>query len=97
MRTLQKHLQEKESERNDAKWKLIGYLIAPFIGAWLFVWYNYVWIRWPIAYWQWVVFALALWLIPKWLRTPAMGIVSTVALIAQISDWFNLITLPLIK
>lgn len=80
---------------NDRK-KKEGYLIAPFIIGWLLVWYNHVWIQWPVGYWKWVALSIPLLLIPDWLRKPIMGIVFAVAAVCQVAHWLGLVNLPLI-
>lgn len=85
--------------KEDAATSLIGYLIAlPIVGA-LFVWYNYVWIQWPVAYWQWVCLALPVTLSVKSFKPAqwAVGLVGSVAMVAQVAKWIGLVSLPLIR
>lgn len=78
--------------------KIIGYLIAMPVCALLLMWYNYVWIQWPVAYWQWLALAVPLAIagsspIMRWL----MGILSIGALLGQVASWVGLVVLPFIK
>ena len=98
MNTYQRIIEkERKAEKDEVKYKIIGVLIAVPICGWMFVWYNYVWIQWPIGYWKWTAFAALSMAAPKWLRVPVFGIIGTVAVFAQVAKWFDLIALPLIK
>lgn len=78
--------------------KIFGWIIAIPICALIFMWYNYVWIRWNIAYWQWLVLSIPFSIIAKitWVKW-TISVICIVALIAQTAAWIHLITLPIVK
>lgn len=86
------------STKAETQGKIFGYIIAPFIAAWIYVWENYVWIRWPINYWQWVALSLALVIACKMAKPLSwiLGLIGAITVIAQVAKWLGLITLPLI-
>lgn len=85
------------NEPKESPWlKVIGWVIAPFITGWIFVWYNYVIIQLSINYWQWCCISIVVVMMPKWLRIPITGLIGATALLCQVLKWLSLITLPLI-
>lgn len=87
------------NRREGAVEKLIGLAITPFIGAWVYVWENYVLIRYPISYWQLVALSVAFLLACKTFKplSWAMGAIGAAAMVAQVASWVGLLTLPIIK
>lgn len=73
-------------------------IATPIMGA-VFYWYNYLFIRWHINYWQWCLLGLIglyATLNIKWLRH-ITAIIFVVALVCQCLYWFDILKLPLIK
>lgn len=91
-------MKEKSSE---SFWcKAIGYTIGYTLVPFIYMWWNYVWIRWDIKYWQFLIIGLLLsfviWNI-KWLKH-LTGLFSMVTIIIQVLYWINLVkSLPVIK
>ncbi len=98
MTHLQKLLTDtREKRREELTAKFISFLIAIPIIALVFMWYNHVWIRWPIAFWQWLCFSIPFMLVKdSWIVKATIGVVAIVALFAQVGSWVGLVSLPLI-
>lgn len=95
--TLRSYLEQEKKKKEEAKTSFYGYLLSPLVLGALFYWDNYVWIQWPIAYWQWCILSLGTWVIPKWVRKFTLGPIFAVTVIGQLAKWCGLVILPLIK
>lgn len=96
MSSLSNYRYTEQKKKDNAKAKLIGYLLSPFIGGLLFLWYNHVWIQLPIPYWKWCCISAAFMFLPNWISKPVAGILGAGAIFGQVLYWLNLVQLPLI-
>jgi hypothetical protein len=79
---------------------IIGWIIAPFIGAFIFMWYNYVLFQKKLDYLELLIISLAFFLVvkvhPK-LVGPIVPVVFCVCVISQALAWCKIVFLPIFK
>lgn len=86
-------------EEKSLVFRFIGLLIRIAVVAALWTWYNYVIIRFPINYWEWLVLSIPIHWLLKWMKPLkyVLGAIFFIALFAQLLHWFGVIQLPLLK
>jgi len=87
----------KELSPSEARAKLIGLAIYPFIGGLFFMWYNHVLFQYPIAYWKLVVISIPVAFMQYSIKPSRYIVVltSVVAMFGQVLAWIGMIALPL--
>ena len=80
-----------------ARAKLIGYAIYPFIGGLFFLWYNHVLLQYPIRYWQLVVLSIPVAFMQYCIKPTKylVAAVSIAAMFGQALAWIGMLSLPL--
>ncbi len=76
--------------------KILGMFIAIPIYACFLMWYNYVWIQYPLYFWQLMVFSCVILIFASNIKT-ILCLVLLGTIFGQILYWMSIIALPIIK
>jgi hypothetical protein len=94
-KALERFLKEKK-KKDETIPNIIGFVLGIPIVALFLMWYNHVWIQWPVHYWQWMCFSVGLILIKSKLTEIIFSVIFSVAVLAQIAHWMGFVAFPLI-